>query len=75
MSEKNKQNSHMHRMRRPSDGLVLHVGEELVIPLARHGFHVPMTSPDGQHGYVPLDRVKEAADRGFKFGHQGKWKR
>lgn len=65
----------VHKMRRPSDGLILHVGEDLVLPLARHGFHVPMTSPDGRHGYVPLNRVNEAADNGFKLGHQGKWER
>ncbi len=76
MPERDKQNSgRVHRMRRPSDGLILHVPEELVIPLATgHGFHIPMTSPDGRHGYVPLDRVKEASDQGFKFGHEGKWK-
>jgi hypothetical protein len=74
MNEQRK-SDRIHRMRRPSDGLILHVGDELVVPLARHGFHLPMTSPDGKHGYVPLEKVAEAGRAGFKFGHQGKWTR
>lgn len=64
--------SKIHRMRRPSDGLIVHVREEDVIPLGKLGYHVPMTAPDedATEGYVPLDRVDEAKKAGFRFGHK-----
>jgi hypothetical protein len=69
MADSNK----IHRMRHP-DGHIVHVREEDVIPLAKLGYHVPMTSPDGQHGFVPINRTKDAGDAGFTFGHKGQWR-
>lgn len=57
-----------HKMRHP-DGRKAIVNEEGVMSLARQGYHVPLTAPDGTEGYVPLDRVDEAIKAGFRFGH------
>jgi hypothetical protein len=65
MADSNK----IHTMRHP-DGRIVQVNEEGVMTLARLGYHVPLTAPSGEHGYVPLQNVQAAVDAGFTFGHQ-----
>jgi hypothetical protein len=62
------EDSKIHTMRHP-DGHIVHVNEEGVMTLARLGFHVPLTAPSGEQGYVPLENVQAAVDQGFRFGH------
>jgi hypothetical protein len=65
-----KQSEHIHRMLRPEDGLIVHVNDDLIIPLARAGFNIPMTTTTGEEVFVPLEKVALAGRQGFKFGHQ-----
>lgn len=64
--------SEIHRMRR-SDGVVVAVPEEMVVPLSKQGFELPMTTSTGEQVYIPLEKVAVASRQGFKFGHEGKW--
>jgi hypothetical protein len=68
MADSNK----IHRMRRPSDDAIVHVREEDITSLGKLGYHVPMTAPDDQEGYIPLERMEEAKRAGFRFGHNHK---
>jgi hypothetical protein len=63
----------IHRMRRP-DGVVVAVPEEMVVPLSKQGFELPMTTSTGEHVYIPMDKMEIARKQGFKFGHEGKWR-